>query len=131
MKGPNGTPYEGGLFTIRIIFPYNYPKSGPEFRFMTYIYHLNVDFITKQRLGHISLNYLHEWETTGKVIDKPVYGVKQALFDIFCLFDEQNPCSAYNNEMADLYENNRELFNKKAKECTRKYATMIVSYQTF
>ena len=129
MKGPNGTPYEGGIFTIRIKFPDNYPKSGPEFRFMIYIYHLNVDFITKETLGHISFNYLHEWQTTGKVGDKPVYGVKQALFDIFCLFDKQGPDSAYDNKMADLYLNNRELFNKNAKECTRKYATeMIVSW---
>ena len=84
MLGPNNTPYEGGIFTIKITFPDDYPKLGAEFKFMNKIYHLNVDF--KNDFGHISLSSLNEWGLTGKVTDRPVYGVKQALFDIFCLF---------------------------------------------
>ena len=45
LKGPPETPYEGGIFTIRITFPYNYPSAGPEFRFLNPIYHLNVDTV--------------------------------------------------------------------------------------
>jgi len=122
MYGPNKTPYEGGIFTIKIYFPEDYPNHGPEFRFLNLIYHLNVNYADKNRLGHISLNSLYEWQKTGKVVEKPVYGVKQALFDIFCLFYNQNPCGAYNTEMASMYLNNRDIFNKNAKEWTRKYA---------
>ena len=127
LKGPDGTPYEGGIFTIRITFPCNYPKAGPEFRFRNNIYHLNVDFTDQNKLGHICLNYLNEWETTGKVVDKPCYGVKQALIDIFCLFYNQNVGSAYNNQMAEEYMNNRQQFDAKAKDYTKKYAQGFVS----
>ena len=53
MKGPNNTPYQGGIFTIRITFPLNYPKSGPEFRFLNKIYHLNVDFTDVNKFPQI------------------------------------------------------------------------------
>ena len=122
LKGPENTPYEGGTFTIRITFPYNYPKKGPEFRFLNKIYHLNVDFVDKDKLGHICLNYLNEWKTTGKVVEKSCYGVKQALIDIFCLFYNQNIKSAYNEHMAEEYQTNVNQFNAKAKNYTQQYA---------
>ena len=122
LKGPENTPYQGGIFTIRITFPNNYPKAGPEFRFLNQIYHLNVDFTDQTKLGHICLNFLNEWTTTGRVLEKPCYGVKQALIDIFCLFYNQNIDSAYSPKMAQEYQNNRNQFNSKAKEYTQKYA---------
>ena len=122
LKGPENTPYQGGIFTIRITFPNNYPKAGPEFRFLNQIYHLNVDFTDQTKLGHICLNFLNEWTSTGRVVEKPCYGVKQALIDIFCLFYNQNIDSAYSPKMAQEYQNNRNQFNSKAKEYTQKYA---------
>ena len=122
LKGPENTPYQGGIFTIRITFPNNYPKAGPEFRFLNQIYHLNVDFTDQTKLGHICLNFLNEWTTTGRVVEKPCYGVKQALIDIFCLFYNQNIDSAYSPKMAQEYQNNRNQFNSRAKEYTQKYA---------
>ena len=122
LKGPKETPYEGGTFTIRITFPFNYPKSGPEFRFLNLIYHLNVDFTNQNELGHICLNFLNEWKSTGKVVEKPGYGVKQALIDIFCLFYNQNIGSAYDQNIAAEYQSNMSNFNAKAKMYTQKFA---------
>ena len=122
LKGPAETPYEGGIFTIRIIFPWNYPIRGPEFKFMNHIYHLNVDFTDQTKLGHICLNFLNEWTTTGKVVEKPCYGVKQALIDIFCLFYNQNVGSAYNEIIAQEYQSNPNQFKSKAKSYTQQYA---------
>ena len=122
LKGPKETPYEGGTFTIRIFFPFNYPKRGPEFRFLNLIYHLNVDFTNQNELGHICLNFLNEWKSTGKVVDKPGYGVKQALIDIFCLFYNQNIDSAYDKSIALEYQSNMSNFNAKAKMYTQKFA---------
>ena len=68
------------------------------------------------------MNFLIEWTTTGRVVEKPCYGVKQALIDIFCLFDNQNIKSAYNETMAQEYQSNIAAFNSKAKEYTQKYA---------
>ena len=44
LKGPKETPYEGGIFTIKIIFPFIYPKTGPEFRFLNLAYILFADY---------------------------------------------------------------------------------------
>ena len=130
MVGPKNTPYEGGLFTIHIIFPKDYPKMGPEFRFVNKILHLNVDFRDKNEKGlpgngHICLNTLNEWKTTGQVKGKRGYAVKQALFDIYYLFFEQGTTSPYDAKYADLYKNHRDKFDEEARSWTKKYASVI------
>ena len=122
MVGPIGAPYEGGLFTITATFPQDYPNHGPEFKFKNKIYHLNVDF--KNDLGHICINSINEWRLTGKVTNKPVYTVKQALFDIFCLFYNQGVEGAYDEQMAYDYIHNRQKFNDEARKWTRDFASM-------
>ena len=122
MVGPQNTPYAGGVFTINVLFPPEYPSKGAEFRFTKKIYHLNVDFKNKDTEGHICLSSLNEWATTGKVSSKSCYGVKQALFDIFCLFYNQGVDSPYDDAIADEYKNRRAEFDAKAKEWTKKYA---------
>ena len=121
MCGPKETPYENGIFTILILFPLDYPLHGPEFKFINKIYHLNVDW--KNNIGHISLNHLNEWRICGKVKAFPIYGIKQALFDIFCLFFDQGVEAAEDDSMAEQYYNNRPEFDKEAKKWTQKFAT--------
>ena len=125
MVGPRNTPYEGGLFTILAIFPEDYPLHGPEFKFLNKIFHLNVDFKNKESLGHICINSINEWRIKGVVTNKPVYTVKQALFDIFCLFHNQGVEGAYDEQMADLYKNHPEKFNEEAKKWTKNFASMF------
>ena len=122
MIGPSKTPYEGGVFTINVYFPDEYPNKGAEFRFVNKIYHLNVDFENKETIGHICLSSLNEWHTTGKVSNKKCYGVKQALFDIFCLFYNQGIESPYDPKIAEEYRDRRQEFDAKAREWTQKYA---------
>ena len=122
MRGPENTPYEGGIFTIRIIFPSDYPNHGPEFRFINKVYHVNVDNF--QDLGHISLNSINEWRLTGKVRYLNIYTVKQALFDIFQSFYSQDIERNGDESIAKLYENNREKFYAEAKKWTKLYANM-------
>ena len=123
MLGPRGTPYEGGLFTILAIFPDDYPIHGPEFKFENKIYHLNVDF--KNNLGYICINSINAWRVSGQVPGKPSYTIKQALFDIFCLFYNQGEESAFDEKMAELYKNNPKKFNDEAKNWTQKFASMF------
>ena len=122
MMGPKNTPYDGGLFTIGITFPPDYPLHGPEFKFKNKIYHLNVDF--QNDFGHICINSLNEWRTTGKVTNKPNYTVKQALFDIFCLFYNQGIKSAYSTDMANDYANNPQKFFAEAQRWTKEFAPL-------
>ena len=120
MSGPSNTPYEGGLYTIIATFPPDYPNHGPEFKFVNKIYHLNVNFSDDP--GHICLSSLNDWRIRGQVKDQPFYTVKQALFDIFCLFYNQGVIGAYDQKMADQFVQNKEQFNATARQWTLLYA---------
>ena len=76
-----------------------------------------------KKKGHICLSSLNEWRTTGRVKEKNIYGVKQALIDIFCLFNKQGKESPYDLKMADLYEKNPDQFNKNAQQWTKQFAS--------
>jgi len=44
--GPEGTPYEGGRFEVEITVPRSYPFTSPKCRFLTKVWHPNVDHKT-------------------------------------------------------------------------------------
>lgn len=53
IDGPDQTPYEGGRFHLELYLPEDYPMEAPKIRFLTKIYHPNID-----RLGRICLDVL-------------------------------------------------------------------------
>ena len=112
LSGPQDTPYAGGLFFLTADFPDTYPQTKPEIRFVNKIYHLNVS----PSNGHICISTLNSWKPKTPMVD--------VISAIFALFYSQNPGSPYSGEMAREYESNRREFDRKAKEWTKKYASM-------
>lgn len=43
IPGPKGSPYEDGLFKLSIQFGDQYPFRPPTFKFLTPVYHPNID----------------------------------------------------------------------------------------
>jgi ubiquitin-protein ligase len=75
-----GTPYEGGIFFLDIIFPSDYPFKPPKLVFKTRIYHCNVD-----TAGDLSVNILRDSWSPALTITK----VLQAIRSIFL---KPEPC---------------------------------------
>ena len=42
ITGPEGTPYEGGVFDVDILIPREYPFEPPKMKFITRIWHPNI-----------------------------------------------------------------------------------------
>ena len=89
--GPEETAYEDGIFTLEFIFPNNYQEKGPEARFITNMFHPNVNSIVD---NHVCIDLLNSWEKKRTIED-----VMLGIFDIMI-----NPTvkDAYQNEATKL-----------------------------
>ncbi|PWN91811.1 putative UBC5-E2 ubiquitin-conjugating enzyme [Acaromyces ingoldii] len=111
IQGPSSTPYQGGTFEVAIDFPIEYPFKGPKLRFLTPVYHPNVDKDGNMCVGVIKAE---AW--------KPSTKASTILLAVSQLLAEPNPDDALVTELADEYTNRRAEFEKHAKEHTQKHA---------
>ena len=116
LRGPDDTPYKDGLFCLEMIFPETFPVDKPEVKFITPIYHLNIKHTINgsEPLGHICLSSLNWWN--------PQTSVKQLILEIFALFYLANPGSPYGMDRMQLYNTNRQEYERLARKFTKKYA---------
>ena len=119
MIAPSDSIYKNGLFFLKVHFPDNYPKEPPDVYFVTPIYHLNVNPIAPRNegdesLGHICISTLNWW--------KPEYKMKEVLYNIYLLFYCFNSYSGYGMERTKEFNEDRLVFDEKAKLFTKKYA---------
>eukprot|EP00118_Oscarella_pearsei_P028329 m.1894 g.1894 ORF g.1894 m.1894 type:complete len:201 (+) comp8012_c0_seq1:80-682(+) len=110
VEGPAGTPYEGGLFKVKLVLGKDFPASPPRAFFLTKIFHPNV-----ARNGEICVNTLKkDW--------KAELGIKHLLLTIKCLLIVPNPESALNEEAGKLLLEQYEEYRKYAKMMTEVHA---------
>jgi hypothetical protein len=48
IQGPEGTPFEGGIFPAELKFPKDYPLAPPKMKFLTEVWHPNGKLISSQ-----------------------------------------------------------------------------------
>lgn len=112
--GSKDTPYNGGCFRLEIQIPERYPFHPPKVRFVTKIYHPNID-----GSGRICLDTL---QMPPKGAWKPAWNISTVLTSIQLLMAEPNSDDPLVSEISDEYKYNRPQFIKKAEEWTQKFA---------
>jgi len=111
ITGPEGSPYQGGVFFLNIQFPTDYPFKPPRLAFTTRIFHPNIN-----SNGAICLDILkNQWS--------PALTIGKVLLSISSLLTDANPDDPLMPDIAHLYRTDRVRYDSTAREWTRKYAT--------
>ncbi|RUS15818.1 ubiquitin-conjugating enzyme 18 [Endogone sp. FLAS-F59071] len=110
--GPDGTPYEGGCFRVKLVLGADFPNAPPKGYFITKIFHPNV-----AKTGEVCVSTLKkDW--------KKDLGIGHILLTIKCLLIAPNPESALNDEAGKLLLERYEDYDKRARLWTSIHATV-------
>jgi len=102
--GPEDTPWKGGIFSLDVKFCDSFPNKAPKVKFTNKMFHPNIYMD-----GQICLDILHnQWS--------PIYDISAILTSIQSLLTDPNPNSPANMEAAQLWNENRDQYNKRVME---------------
>ena len=109
VRGPESSPYAGGLFLLDIWISESYPFKPPKIFFSTKIFHCNIS-----QTGDICLHLLCcQWS--------PAFTIEKCLSAIVELLSNPDSEEAY-PDPGSLYKKDRSEYDKQAREWTKKYA---------
>jgi len=114
LKGPETTPYEGGVFYLYAKFPETYPTKPPEIRFITPIYHCNIN--SNGRICHSIFARNYTIDTSVRLMFDCIYG----------LLLTPEPDDPLDNAIAQEYYSAKELYIQKAQDSTKTNASKSV-----
>jgi ubiquitin-conjugating enzyme E2 H len=116
-KGPVSTPYENGVWNVRVELPPEYPFRSPSIGFANRIYHPNVDEMS----GSVCLDVINQtWS--------PMYNLVN-VFEQFLpqLLTYPNPADPLNGDAASLLLRDPKCFEKRVREYVSRYAKPLSS----
>jgi len=110
MAGPEGTPYEMGNYELELFLPDGYPMEPPKVRFLTKIYHPNID-----KLGRICLDVLKDkWS--------PALQIRTVLLSIQALLSSPEPSDPLDTTVADHFIQNGAEATEQARQWNKMHA---------
>ncbi len=112
LSGPEGTPWEGGIYALRIKFDGSYPDRPPKIRFTCDMFHPNI-----YSDGGICMD-------TMKNMWKPIYTAGMILQSVQSLLSDPNPDSAANPEAAKLLTADPRAYRRRIRVCAEKSIEM-------
>ena len=110
LVGPASTPYEGGVFLLYIKFSTDYPQVAPEIRFVTPIYHCNVNGHGKICHSVFDRNYSAD------------FSVRRIMDCVFGLLLTPEPEDPLDSALAQEYYDDRPEYERTASASTREHA---------
>ena len=113
LTGPEGTPYAGAVFRLKLVIGSEFPSAPPRGFFLTKIFHPNV-----ATNGDICVNTLkRDW--------KPETTLSHILQVIRCLLIVPFPESSLNDEAGKLFMTSYEQYAQRARLMTDLHAPQI------
>ncbi|XP_073430734.1 ubiquitin-conjugating enzyme E2 G1 isoform X1 [Dendrobates tinctorius] len=120
--GPPDTLYEGGVFKAHLTFPRDYPLRPPKMKFITEIWHPNVD-----KNGDVCISILHEPGEDKYGYEKPeerwlpIHTVETIMISVISMLADPNGDSPANVDAAKEWREDRNgEFKRKVARCVRK-----------
>ncbi|KAF3638952.1 Ubiquitin-conjugating enzyme E2 4 [Capsicum chinense] len=110
--GPKESPYQEGVWKVRVELPDAYPYKSPSIGFVNKIYHPNVDEMS----GSVCLDVINQtWSPMFDLVN---------VFEVFLpqLLLYPNPSDPLNGEAAALMMRDRTTYDQRVKEYCEKYA---------
>ncbi|XP_053618337.1 ubiquitin-conjugating enzyme E2 T-like [Plodia interpunctella] len=114
LLGPKGSPYENGKFKVTVTIPEKYPFEPPLVKFVTPVYHPNID-----KGGRICMDML---KMPPKGAWLPTITLETLLVSLQTLMANPNPDDPLMMDIANEYKHDKDQYVLNAKKYTEKYA---------
>ncbi|KAF2201033.1 ubiquitin-conjugating enzyme [Delitschia confertaspora ATCC 74209] len=121
IQGPEGTPFEGGVFPAKLEFPKDYPLAPPTMQFLCEMWHPNV-----YPNGTVCISILHppgddphHYEQASERWS-PIQSVEKILISVMSMLAEPNDESPANVDAARMWREKRGEYEDRVRENVRK-----------